>query len=217
MIATETQQERAMQAETARYTSLGLFYAAGAEQSALAAQTARYEGLAEFYGANTQRAIAAEMARYKGLGEFYGVEENTLAWPPRPTQLHPVENTVMSLDGLAVYHQSEWGSTPIKANTDGDKGLMEFFAAKNEIVVPVDDNALAVYHQSERELVPIVTGVPQTHDREYGLARFDIPGNETQSLAWPPRPTQFQGNAPVAIETGADGDIGLMDFYTPEE
>jgi len=149
IIAAEINEQRALAAETARYTSLGLFYAAG----------------------NEQPALAAEIARYEGLGEFYGVE----------------------------------------------------------------GNALAVYHQSERAFVPIVTG----HDREYGLARFDIPGNETRPLAWPPRPTQFhpienvvtpfQGNALAAyhngewgrpsqvIETGADGDIGLMEFFTPEE
>jgi hypothetical protein len=79
--------------------------------------------------------------------EVIKTQPRTLAWPPRPTQFHPAENVVMS----------------------------------------IDENALAVYHQSERELVPIVT----RHDREYGLARFDIPENETRPLAWPPRPTQF--------------------------
>jgi hypothetical protein len=70
---------RAIKAEAERYTSLGLFYAAGDEaktQRAISAEVARYHGLAEFFmaknGENGQRAIEAEIARYNGLMDYYG-------------------------------------------------------------------------------------------------------------------------------------------------
>jgi hypothetical protein len=231
----QASRQQAIEADATRYTSLGLFYTAGNE-------------------ASPQQAIEADAARYNSMAEFYGAGTGpqSLARPPRPAQFQP----------------SEWGRTlgtvlPIaetEINADQDIGLMEFFVAKNGIVVPATDNALteyhqsewgripsgvsraedalAVYHQSERAFVPIVTSVPQLHNQEYGLARFDIPGNETRPLAWPPRPTQFhpaenaavirfQENAlavyhtseweraPQTIETGgANGDIGLMEFFT---
>lgn len=65
---------RAQAAETARYNSLGLFYAAG--KPALAAETARYEGLTEYYGA-----VA---------------EPRSLAWPPRPNQFFLEKNGIES-------------------------------------------------------------------------------------------------------------------------
>ena len=72
----EVNRQRAIEAEAARYTSLGMFYAAGNEantQPAIEAEAARYADMAKFYldQANTQRAIEAEAARYGGLAEFY--------------------------------------------------------------------------------------------------------------------------------------------------
>lgn len=154
-IATQAETQRALDAEAARYNSMGLFYAGGKEaerQQAIAAEAARYSGMAT--QAETQRALEAEAARYTGLVEFYGGnvtpsasetllsiyhqsewthipnESHTLAWPPRPTQFHPVENVGTRLDEIALstYHQSEWGHKPqaVEAKTDGDIGLMEF-------------------------------------------------------------------------------------------
>jgi hypothetical protein len=111
----EVNRQRAIEAEAARYTSLGMFYAAGNEantQPAIEAEAARYADMAKFYldQAKAQRAIEAEAARYSGLAEFYlpenaangqraieaeaarysGMAEfyltENLAWPPRPTQ-----------------------------------------------------------------------------------------------------------------------------------
>jgi hypothetical protein len=108
---------RAIKAEAERYTSLGLFYAAGDEakaQRALGAEAARYNGLAEFfiakngengqraieaeiarynglmdyYGANTQRAISAEAARYNGLAGFYGAEADPTSLAWPPRPAH---------------------------------------------------------------------------------------------------------------------------------
>jgi hypothetical protein len=72
----EVNRQRAIEAEAARYTSLGMFYAAGNEantQPAIEAEAARYADMAKFYldQANRQRAIEAEAARYGGLAEFY--------------------------------------------------------------------------------------------------------------------------------------------------
>jgi hypothetical protein len=126
--------EQAREAEAARYSSLGLYYKAGNEattQAAVTTESARYSGLAEFYGVEnrSEAAIAADSARYSGLAEFYGVKPGvgSLAWPPRPAQFKPIEESaVIPADALVVYHQSEWGLALNKTDADGDIGLMEF-------------------------------------------------------------------------------------------
>lgn len=108
---------RAQVADAARYSSQGLFYAAGNGQPAISAETARYEGLADYYGidrqpisAETARyegladyyrtdrepALAAETDRYEGLTEYYGAaaDSHSLAWPPRPNQFFLEKNGV---------------------------------------------------------------------------------------------------------------------------
>lgn len=90
----EVNRQRAIEAEAARYTGLGMFYVAGNEAQAehvIEAEAARYRGLAELYlpenAANGQRALEAESARYSGMAEFYLTEN--LAWPSQPTQFQP--------------------------------------------------------------------------------------------------------------------------------
>jgi hypothetical protein len=175
IIAGETQVERVRQAEAARYTSLGQYYAAGNE-------------------ANVQRAIVADSARYNGLAEYYRAVSGpqSLAWPPRPAQFQPTEISTVSLD----------------------------------------ENALAAYHQSEWSYAIVEAGVPQ-HDREYGLAAFGPIEIKDHTLAWPPRPAQFQPAeiSTVSLDENAlaayhqsewglasekadtDRDIGLMEFF----
>ncbi|MBE7470430.1 MAG: hypothetical protein DPW09_03810 [Anaerolineae bacterium] len=64
----------------------------------------------------TTLAIPDENAYHRSEwhAEVIKTQPRTLAWPPRPTQFHPAENVVMSLDenALATYHQSEWDRTP---------------------------------------------------------------------------------------------------------
>src|SRR5688500_16659281 len=71
---TEVSGQRAIEAEAARYTGLGMFYAARNEangQRGIEAETARYSAMAKFYltedEANVQRASEAKTARYTGL------------------------------------------------------------------------------------------------------------------------------------------------------
>ncbi|MCL4295020.1 MAG: hypothetical protein KJ077_04805 [Anaerolineae bacterium] len=134
-IAAQANIQRGREAEAARYTSLGLFYAAGSEargQQATAAEAARYNGLAEFYGANVTSSPLdnALFAYHQSERGRIAVDSHTLAWPPRPAQFYPVQMAVVTLDtiGLSQYHQSEWGHMPqvSEANPDGDIGLMEF-------------------------------------------------------------------------------------------
>ncbi|MCL4296983.1 MAG: hypothetical protein KJ077_14695 [Anaerolineae bacterium] len=114
----EVNRQRTIEAEAARYTSLGMFYAAGNEAQAervIEAEAARYADMAKFYldQAKAQHAIEADAARYRGLAELYlpenaangqraleaesarysGMAEfyltENLAWPSRPTQFQP--------------------------------------------------------------------------------------------------------------------------------
>lgn len=114
-IATEANIQRVREAEAARYTSLGLFYAAGSEakaQQAMAAEAARYNRLAEFYRADvTSRLENALSAYHQSERGRIPADSHTLAWPPRPMQFHLIENGVIRLN---------------KITTDGDVGLMEF-------------------------------------------------------------------------------------------
>lgn len=139
--------ERALAAEAARYTSLGLFYTS---PRAMAAESARYTNLGLLYAAAdkaiTPDAVAAESARYNGLSDFYGAtsvpqhdreyglaafgstktETRTLAWPPRPTQFQPIESMTLNENALTTYRQSEWGLVPNKTDANSDIGLMEY-------------------------------------------------------------------------------------------
>jgi hypothetical protein len=134
-IATQANAQHAREIETARYTSLGLFYAAGNEaesQRAIAAEATRYNGLAEFYKANVIPSPIEDalFVYHQSERQRIPVESHTLAWPPRPTQFYPTQKTMVVLAGanLAQYHQSEWGRLPQvgEATPDGDMGLMEF-------------------------------------------------------------------------------------------
>lgn len=118
--------EQARQTEAARYGSMGLYYKAGDEaaaQSAITAESARYSGLVEYYKAQPgSETRVLEHDREYGLAAFgsAAIETHPLAWPPRPVQFKPAEDT------LAAYHQSEWGLILNKADVKGDIGLMEF-------------------------------------------------------------------------------------------
>ncbi|GIK38499.1 MAG: hypothetical protein BroJett011_23320 [Chloroflexota bacterium] len=140
-IAAQANLQRARETETARYTSLGLFYAAGSEakeQPATAAEAARYNGLAEFYAAGTevkgQPATAVEAARYNGLAEFYGANVTPSPLNNALFAYHQSERGRISADS----HTLAWPSRPTQfypaqktmavlgeADPDGDIGLME--------------------------------------------------------------------------------------------
>jgi hypothetical protein len=118
---------RAQAAESARYNSLGLFYAAGNEQPALGAETARYNGLADYYETDWQSAIVAETARYEGMTEYYGAAavSRSLAWPSRPTQFHGVEIQPRSLAWPPRPNQFFLEKNGVESDPNADIGLME--------------------------------------------------------------------------------------------
>jgi hypothetical protein len=175
---------RAIKAEAERYTSLGLFYAVGngAEaQRAIGAEAARYNGLTEFFMAKNgqkQAAIQAEIARYNGLTDFYGAN----------TQ-RAIQAETARYNGLADFYGAMVASTSLA----WPPRPAHFYPA---------ENALVVYHQSEwgRLTRPVMSAAETIkHDREYGLAAFSIPQDETGSV------------------TGPDDDIGLMELTISEK
>jgi hypothetical protein len=77
-VENEPSDQRAFEADAARYNGLAEFYLAKDEvsrQRAIKANAARYNGLAEFYltenEPSNQPAFEANAARYNGLAEFY--------------------------------------------------------------------------------------------------------------------------------------------------
>ena len=167
-------------------------------QRAIEAETARYSSMAKFYltedEVNTQRAIEAEAARYNSLADFYGAEDgaNSLAWPSRPMQFHIAEKAVMPIteNALAEYYQSEWGRTlstvlPIAENgadADRDTGLMEFSTVVNEAGVQRHDReyGLAAFSTIPNESSPQPV-IKADADQDIGLMEFLAVPNETRS------------------------------------
>jgi hypothetical protein len=103
----------AIEAETARYTSLGLFYAAGNEanvQRGIEAEAARYSAMAKFYltedEANVQRASEAETARYTGLATLY-TEENEISGQPG------LEAEAARYNGLVKFYGAKDGTNSL--------------------------------------------------------------------------------------------------------
>ncbi len=87
--------QNALKAESARYSSLGLFYAAGREaqtQRAITAEAARYNGLAKSILPAASAVNLPHHDREYGLAALGKAEPetHTLAWPPRPSQFVPL-------------------------------------------------------------------------------------------------------------------------------
>jgi hypothetical protein len=82
IMANKNEQQQAIEAESARYTALADYFAAGevSPQRAIEAEAARYSGLASFLTvddeANRPRAIEAETARYSGLAKYFTLQQD---------------------------------------------------------------------------------------------------------------------------------------------
>jgi hypothetical protein len=212
-IATQANIQRGREAEAARYTSLGLFYAAASEaegQQATTAEAARYNGLAEFYGANVtpsaniQRGREAEAARYTSLGLFYAADTEAEGQPATAAEaarynglaeFYGANVTPSPLDNaLFVYHQSERGRISADSHTLAWPPRPAQFKPTENVVTRLDEMDLTTYHQSEREhtssaILP-TGGHEVATDGDIGLMEFSPVTHDT-TLAWPPRPTQF--------------------------